>query len=183
MTRRKILLLFIINIAILTKVVFSYNGYKQEVTDKAKSLETKPPTTDSKIKVPDKSNTDDIIKFLTSLAKIYSETMRVSKMDFEDKKIVLTIGTTNLDNVAEYIKKLETLSDKACDISDVKLLDESRKGEAETAKRTKAKPAAMPFSFSYITDQIAAKKKDKDPKNTDEDQRKFKYTLSITVNL
>lgn len=182
MTRRKILLLFIINIAILTKVLFSYSGYKQEVADKSKSLETKPPTADSKIKIPDKSNTNDIIKFLTSLAKIYNETMRVSKMDFEDKKIVLTIGTTNLDNVAEYIKKLENLSDKACDISDVKLLDESRKGEADAAKKTKAKPAAMPFSFSYITDQIAAKKKDKDPKK-DEDQRKFKYTLSITVNL
>lgn len=182
MTYKKILLLFIINIAILTKVLFSYNGYKQEVADKVKSLETKPVTTDSKIKVPDKSNTDDLIKFLTSLAKIYTETMKVSKIDFEDKKIVLTIGTTNLDNVAEYIKKLELLSDNVCNISDVKLSDESRKGEAEAAKKTKAKPAAMPFSFSYITDQISAKKKDKDPQK-DEDQKKFKYTLSITVNL
>ncbi|AVP87570.1 hypothetical protein phytr_6290 [Candidatus Phycorickettsia trachydisci] len=182
MTYRKILLLFIINTAILTKVIFSYNSYKQEVADKTKSLETKPPTTNPKIKVPDKSNTNDIIKFLTSLAKIYTETMKVSKIDFEDKKIILTMGTTNLDNVAEYIKKLETLSDTACDITDVKLSDDTRKDQADTVKKTKAKPAAMPFSFSYITDQMAIKKKDSTNKPV-EDQKKFKYTLSITVNL
>jgi len=182
MTYRKILLLFIINTAILTKVIFSYNGYKQEVADKAKSLETKPPTTNAKIKVPDKSNTEDIIKFLTSLAKIYSETLKVSKIDFEEKKIALTIGATNLDNVAEYIKKLENLSGTACDISDVKLSDDTRKDQVETVKRAKVKPAAMPFSFSYITDQMALKKKESTNK-PEEDQKKFKYTLSITVNL
>jgi len=183
MTYKKIFLLFTINIAILTGAIFSYKDYRQKVADKASSLQTKPPTTDPKVQVPAKSNVDDILKFLTSLAQIYTETMKVSKIDLEDKKILLTVNVVNLDFVTEYIKQLEAFSDKACDVTDVKLSDETRQDQGTTAKKNKSKPVAMPFSFSYITNQIATpKKKEKDPKKED-DQKKFKYTLSITVNL
>src|SRR6476659_9003683 len=129
MNYKKSIFFLIINLSILTKLIFNYYDLNSQVAGLAEESKQKPKTNLSKsqIKLPPKSNIDEFIKILTSLAQMHTTTMKVDMIEYkDDNKVIISITTPNLECISDYISHFQDLIKQYCSISEVVLADPAK---------------------------------------------------------